>query len=194
MNRVAAFGVALAFCLVAGEAQARNTIIRCTGEWNGWIDIGVDGRTSQGMKLSYAQIGQYQYSAAWYLIDNYYGTVGLGPGNAVLTYLDPELGYEPQGFDIEFTGIYAGLDVEVTRVAGSAGAQFVYLQHGGSDDPYLLLGSALDAQTAAIGEVRSAVEEWNTKLVFLGQSMATTLGLICGGLLWRTIVVAARLK
>jgi hypothetical protein len=59
-----------------------------------------------------------------------------------------------------------------------------------SDEMLAILGEKLEA----IGEALEAHSAAHERLTFLGQSIAQTMGLICGGLLWRTIVVAARLK
>lgn len=59
-----------------------------------------------------------------------------------------------------------------------------------SDEMLATLGEKLDA----IGEALEAQSAAHERFTFLGQSIAQTLGLICGGLLWRTIVVAARIK
>lgn len=195
MKRVLAALVccAAAFTAAAAEAETQNTIIRVSGGGAySWARLTIGGRDTRWLYLCRSAQPGDQYHAEWYLND-YWGTTGLGSSNYTLTYLDPALGSNPSGFDIELKGIYAGQDVafsldEVLNDGGTVTA--VKIQTGGEVEEPPPPPEPEPATNEKLDELGAKLDS----LVFLGQSIAQTMGLICGGLLWRTIVVAARLK
>jgi len=199
-------------CVVAFASQAhavnqKVTFTKTSGTYsNICVILTIGGVNSDWLQL----VDGYRYPAA--TVQNQFNTK-YGAGRFIVTYPTTT------SVTLEFTGAFGDQEVAYTHVGRWINDEFdtgvstqytVTLTQAGSAPPPDPDPDPEEeeeegaASEATLLEVVALLEDLNAALVaqasrdaqqvFLLQALSQTMGLICGGLLWRTIVVAARLK
>lgn len=168
----------LAFLLlvgVAGEAYARNEIIDVVADGVGtrFGGVTVDGHAIEWFVIPY----NASYPTAQQACDT-----ALGAGNTTVTAIT-------NGYRVEFTGSYGHRNLTWSNTS-LGGVTVSLVQDGAAQTSEEVIAAALP-QLVTEMQAANAKADLQT---FLLQAVALTLELAAGGFLWRTIVVAARLK